>query len=42
MRQYPQASEFQIYADYQQSKHEDNSQSGKDPYLWKGSILKKQ
>lgn len=34
------ASEFQIFADYQQSKHEDSSQPEKDPYRWKGNILK--
>jgi hypothetical protein len=40
MREYPLKCEFHIYLGFQQSKHEDSSQSGKDPYQWKDNILK--
>lgn len=39
--QYLVTNEFRIYSDYQQNKHEDSSQWGKDPYRWKDNTLQK-
>lgn len=41
MEKYPLLSEFHIYPDYQQSKHEDSSRSRKDLYQWMDSTLKR-